>query len=334
MIQPGRAEPGRLAVLDGWRGISILFVLATHLVPMGPKPWRLNHASGVVGMALFFTLSGFLITLFLLHHTSVLDFLIRRFCRIIPLAWVAVAVAVVYSHSSTSACLANFFFYANIPPVRLTEIGGHLWSLCIEVQFYVAVALMFAALGGRGLMLLPVLSLCVTAARVATGTYCIGVTYLRLDEILAGATLALVHEGKLGAAAQRILGRINPYVLVPLLLVSCHPDTAFANYFRPYISATLIGSTLFNTNTSLSRVLRWRSLAYIAEISYALYVIHQFLEFSWLGEGDKLVKYAKRPLLIAAAFGLAHLSTFYYEKRCIEFGKKLSARLRVAQAKG
>jgi hypothetical protein len=57
-------------------------------------------------------------------------------------------------------------------------------------------------------------------------------------------------------------------------------------------------------------------------------VNHQFLEFTWLGEGDKLVKYAKRPLLVAASFGLAHLSTFHYEKRCIALGKKLSARLR------
>ncbi|MGB1648440.1 MAG: acyltransferase family protein [Cycloclasticus sp.] len=46
-------------VLDGWRGLSILFVLATHLLPMGPKVLRLNETSGPIGMALFFTLSGF-----------------------------------------------------------------------------------------------------------------------------------------------------------------------------------------------------------------------------------------------------------------------------------
>jgi peptidoglycan/LPS O-acetylase OafA/YrhL len=315
-------------VLDGWRGMSILFVLATHLLPLGPKSWRLNESCGPLGMALFFTLSGFLITHFLLHHSSVLDFLIRRFFRIIPLAWIAFAVAVIYSHSSPQACWANFLFYANLPPPQLTQIGSHLWSLCVEMQFYVGVAAIFAMLGARGLMLLPLFCLGVTALRVSTGTLISGVTYLRVDEILAGAILALVHEGKLGGGAQQALRRVNQYVLAALLLVSCHPNTSFANYFRPYFAAALVGATLFNGGTALARGLRWRVLVYIAEISYALYVNHQFLEFTWLGEGTKLVKYAKRPLLLAASFGLAHLSTFYYEKRCIALGKKLSARLR------
>ena len=68
----------RLAVLDSWRGISILLVLATHLLPLSPKSWRFNEMAGPMGMALFFTLSGFLITRFLLHHDSVVDFLTRR----------------------------------------------------------------------------------------------------------------------------------------------------------------------------------------------------------------------------------------------------------------
>jgi peptidoglycan/LPS O-acetylase OafA/YrhL len=79
----------RLKALDGWRGISILCVLAAHLLPLGPKSWQLNSAIGPLGMALFFTLSGFLITRFLLMHDNVLDFLTRRFFRIVPLAWLS-----------------------------------------------------------------------------------------------------------------------------------------------------------------------------------------------------------------------------------------------------
>ena len=75
-------EREHLAVLDGWRGISILFVLAAHLLPLGPKTWKLNSMAGPMGMALFFTLSGFLITRFLLDNVRVTDFLIRRLCRI------------------------------------------------------------------------------------------------------------------------------------------------------------------------------------------------------------------------------------------------------------
>ena len=67
-----------LAALDGWRGLSILLVLAAHLLPLGPKPWKLNYSAGILGMALFFTLSGFLITRALLREQNVAAFLIRR----------------------------------------------------------------------------------------------------------------------------------------------------------------------------------------------------------------------------------------------------------------
>ncbi len=76
----------------------------------------------------------------------------------------------------------------------------------------------------------------------------------------------------------------------------------------------------------LTRLLDNRILIYVATVSFALYVIHPILTITWLGEGDKLVKYAKRPLLFAVLFLLAHLSTYYYEKKCIEIGRKLSTR--------
>ncbi len=43
----------RLQVLDGWRGISILLVLAGHLFPLGPKVWQLNGIIASSGMAIF-----------------------------------------------------------------------------------------------------------------------------------------------------------------------------------------------------------------------------------------------------------------------------------------
>ncbi len=103
------------------------------------------------------------------------------------------------------------------------------------------------------------------------------------------------------------------------------------SYLRPYIAALLVGSTLCRAPAVLGVLLRGRVLAYIAEISYALYVIHHLLMFTWLGSGERLEKYLKRPLLLAATFALAHLSTFQYEHRCIAFGKRLSARLGVKE---
>ena len=118
-----------------------------------------------------------------------------------------------------------------------------------------------------------------------------------------------------------LLGRLNSYLLLLLLAICSHPNSGFMNYFRPYVGALLVGSTLFKSPLLLDRLLRSRTLAYVAKISFALYVIHPFMTHTWLSSGDKLVRYAKRPLLFAATFLLAHISTFHFEQRWIDLGK-------------
>src|SRR3954470_3931626 len=109
---PARNAHARFRVLDGWRGISILLVLATHFLPLGPKAWNLNVTTGPLGMTLFFCLSGFLITNFLLRNSSVVDFLIRRLCRILPLAWLVLAIGLPLSDARLESYIANYLFYA------------------------------------------------------------------------------------------------------------------------------------------------------------------------------------------------------------------------------
>lgn len=321
-------NPNRFAVLDGWRGLSILFVLATHLLPLGPKAWQLNATAGPLGMALFFTLSGYLITHFLLNHAGVVNFLIRRFFRIVPLAWLYLALALTLNRAPGESWLAHFLFYANWPPERVGGITSHIWSLCVEVQFYVAIALLVALLRQRGLLLLPLLCGAFTLYRVSHEVHVAINTYYRVDEILAGCILALIFDNRLGETPRKWLGDANQLVLFVLLLVSCHPASGFMNYLRPYLAAMLVGATLFNGRTRLAGALDNQALFYIAAISYALYVIHPLLAHSWLGSGEGVEKYLKRPLLFIALFALAHLSTYHFEHRWIAFGKRLAQGLR------
>jgi len=111
-----------------------------------------------------------------------------------------------------------------------------------------------------------------------------------------------------------------------LLLVSCHPESGFMNYFRPYFAATLVASTLYSPPLKLANFLNMKILVYLAGVSYALYVIHPLLAHTWLGSGDVFEKYSKRPLLFLVLFALAHLSSFYYEKYWISLAKKLTSK--------
>jgi len=317
----------RFVVLDGWRGISILMVLAAHLLPLGPKFLQLNVAAGLFGMVLFFNLSGFLITHFLLNRPDVLDFLIRRLFRILPLVWLYMALVFLVYPVSGDTWLAHMLFYANYPPKPMIPATDHLWSICVEMHFYLGIALLVAFLKQRGLMLLPILCIGFTLLRVLNDVHYSVLTHFRVDEILAGAVLALIYNNKLGLGLRRFLSQSSLVVLLPLLALSCIPSTGELHYLRPYVAASVIGVTLFNQQSRMIPFLSHRLMAYIASISYALYVIHMFLMTTWLGSGDIFEKYLKRPLLLLVLFVSAHISTYYYEKRWIALGRRISEKL-------
>lgn len=318
----------RLDILDGWRAVSILCVLAGHWLPLGPHPWGLNAAVATAGMALFFTLSGFLIVRLLLGDPRAMPFLIRRCFRIVPLAWVTMSVLFVAGSGDLRGLLANLLFVANLPPDHLLTGGSHLWSLCVEVQFYGAIALAVTLAGRRGLfLLLPLGALAVTAARVAANQPISIVTWHRVDEILAGGCLALIVHSD---GARTWLARLPnwlPVLLLPWLIGAGLPFAGPLAYARPYLAAGLVGLSLFSVPAPLRAMLSSRPARYVAHISYAVYVIHGMLGATWLGSGDGLVKYAKRPLLAAATFLLAHWSTYRFEAPMIGVGKRLAQRV-------
>ncbi len=312
-----------IRVLDGWRGISILLVMMGHLLPLGPKRWDLNATTANAGMAVFFCLSGFLITSTLLYRPNLREFLIRRLCRIVPLSWAYMIVVLTVTHAGWKTLLAQMLFRANYPPFFLTHLTGHLWSLCVEVQFYLTVALLFALLRRRGLLLLPVLCLIVTGLRVATHTPISIVTHLRVDEILSGACLALALETDRFARVKRALERRwLPWALMPLAYASAAAASGPLQYLRPYLVMLMVGQTMLLAPGRLGQVLRSKPLAYLAEISYALYVLHELAMAHWLESGPKLLKYAKRVPVVIAIFAGATLSTRYYEAWWIGQGKR------------
>ena len=152
---PRPQESGRkyVAGLDGIRAIAVLAVIAYHL----NFDWA---KGGKLGVGIFFTLSGYLITDLLLGHwerTGSLDlknFWIRRARRLLPALFVMLAVVSVFAALFDAGHLGDVrrqvlgasLYFANwqtiidsgsyfsqfAPPLPL----DHLWSLAIEEQFY------------------------------------------------------------------------------------------------------------------------------------------------------------------------------------------------------
>lgn len=314
----GQVKTEYIRELDGVRAISILLVLATHLLPVGPSDWRLNHATGLMGMSLFFCLSGFLITRFLYAAPDrISDFMSRRVARIVPLMALYGFIVAVLWHGSWASYGAALGFFLNYADPLIMKGLSHLWSLCVEMHFYVGIALAVLAFGRRAFWLVPVVALVVLGLRIEAGAYDSIRTHHRVDEILTGSLLALfwLHQDRPD------LSRLKPWIgrsfwiVLPLWLLSSHETGGWLNYLRPWFAMLLVGSVICMEEGQLRATLRIAPLAYIAKISYALYVWHPMTALGWMGEGSKETLYfVKRPISFAATFLLAHLSTHTFER--------------------
>ena len=153
MPEPAGGGQRYVPGLDGLRALAVLAVVAFHL--------QLGWAQGgMLGVAVFFTLSGYLITDLLLEqwaatgHLKLADFWRRRARRLLPALFLMLAVVTIWVSlfdpgelaelrgAVAAACgyVSNWWLIAQHssyfarfgPPMPL----GNLWSLAVEEQFY------------------------------------------------------------------------------------------------------------------------------------------------------------------------------------------------------
>ena len=146
------------------RAVAALSVVGYHLRLPG-------FAGGGLGVDIFFTQSGFLISSIILTELertgrlSYAKFYIRRGLRLLP-AYLAVVVLALVAYfvvvavgGTLRGALFSFFYVANWAAAFDLGLGtlAHTWSLSVEEQFYfiwpVLLVLLFRrARGGRGLL--------------------------------------------------------------------------------------------------------------------------------------------------------------------------------------
>jgi peptidoglycan/LPS O-acetylase OafA/YrhL len=146
-------------------GLDLLRFVAIVLVVMGhsrwmveatfPKPLKaLLHGSGILGVELFFVLSGYLIGCILLkqfeknnfslNFEAIKTFWIRRWLRTLPNYYFILLVYIIVYYSQRPDALWRYLFFVqniwNHPPYFFEES----WSLCIEEISYLISPLILA----------------------------------------------------------------------------------------------------------------------------------------------------------------------------------------------
>ncbi|HVE91488.1 MAG TPA: acyltransferase [Actinomycetota bacterium] len=323
--------------MDGLRAVAFLTVIAAHLnLP------RID--GGFYALDWFLVLSGYLIGVRLLTPSApardvVVWHLRSRAVRILPELLVMLALLtpigayLMVSRDwqdfalvavSTVGSFVNFTFAFAAD----TEGGlNHLWSLALEVQFYLAAPVLMLALRRRPALLAACL---LTIAGLSAGLRAVtwdgkpyGATYVlphtRADGFLFGCLLALLHVRRrsLPVVVARALPAAATVSLSTLaFLVVKHLPPRFAYSYGFVLSgilATVIcACVLWRPDSVPSRMLSPRAGVWLSERTYGGYLWHYPVVILLALTGLKRNAYwAYVAVTYGAAFALGHLSRRY-----------------------
>ena len=332
-----RWKLGHRPGLDGLRAIAVLMVVVAHF-DRGEFT-----AAGVIGVTVFFTLSGFLITTLLLDETrrtgrvSLGGFYRRRALRLFPaLAVMLLAVSLLTVVGAptdvTGGMVASVVGYVSNWFLLGTAHGGviqwgalgHTWSLAIEEQFYVLWPLVVIAATRRGRR--AVFNVAASGATLSLVWGLVsGRSNLASDvsayPLLAGCALAAWMAGR---EALRPPGWLTGLALVPLVpLVVLDPPRELQQAVVPLLTVTAIWVVV-------QTPVRWltvRPLSWVGRRSYGLYLWHVPIAYLWAHLA------APYPVVVVTgvglAFGLTALSWRYVETPFLRLKDRQAARASV-----
>ena len=358
--------------LDGLRGVAIVLVFLTHFVAaylvgahgVDGAVYAVTRA-GWTGVDLFFVLSGFLITGILLDTKGGehcwRNFAAKRVLRIFPLYFGALFVAFVlvpmlrWDEPQYATLRAGQLWYWTYLVNVLEVVRGpaatplntsHLWSLCIEEQFYLLWPMVVLFASRRrlpqvaGWTIAAGVPLRFLLAREAGPIAAYVLTPGRLDGLMVGGIIAVAAREAGGLEGWRdAAARVLPAGLVALIGLGAwrgmsYEDGVVAVLGFPLL-ALVYGAALVLALTSdgpWTRALRSPPLRAWGKYSYGLYVLHYPLLWAL---DDKVGRRLASPRLVVAgshlpsvllrgaigvplAFGLAWLSYQLYERRFLE----------------
>ena len=347
----------RNAIIDGWRGISVSLVIVGHLIgyrlpsaypldglnslgfALGSRMFNVLSSLGVLGVSIFFAISGFLITSLLVaeeakhSRVSIKAFYVRRVFRIMPAfyfyvfsVWVLHRFGLIFVNETafvrSSAYICNFSGYS------CSWWLAHTWSLAVEEQFYLSWPMLFVlALGLR---------------REIVQCLFVGVTIgsLFVPEIRGFSYILIGVLTALWPAAQRLFARTGGLAIwaaLGVLLVA--PVTSNIPVVReavqiaqPFLVAiVLFGTVLGSGVEKLRGAIQHPVLVKIGLVSYSLYLWQQLslapMHWGGMPTGASILYDGIGLLLMVAFVPIAIASYFLLEKPLVAIGHGISRRI-------
>ena len=283
------------------RLVAALQVVVLHSVEhlgLGPPPPWLRPLALFPGVPIFFVVSGFLISASFERSRELSSYVKNRLLRIYPGLWgcflvSVVTIAVIYGHAirpldllpwvAAQLTVGQFFNPAALRGYGVGSPNGSLWTIPVELQFYLALPFLYAglrALRWSWRVVAPLMAVLVAvgwlygvygAASEVMAVKLFGVTVVPYLYLFLVGVLMQRHQE---LVARFLAGRALVWLLVYLAvswLTGLAGLTVGGNHLNP-LSATVLGiatlSAAYTAPGLAERVLRGN------DISYGVYVYH------------------------------------------------------------
>ena len=324
--------------IDGLRAVAVVAVVLYH-AHLGP------FTGGFVGVDVFFVISGYLIVGLVLddiEHArfSIPAFYERRMRRLFPALFVLLAVCCVAGYFlflplefekfgrsvvATTVYVSNFLFwseagYFDSPPELKPLL--HTWSLAVEEQFYLMFPAFLLAITKyrkhwlNGAMLaIAIASFAISATSLVkhpdTAFY---LPHTRMWELTIGALLVSTRLPRAASPRTRAgLAALGlALIAAAAMLYSSHTPFPGPAALLPCLGAAIVIHT-GRDGSPVHRLLSTRAFVYVGLISYSLYLWHWPLLVFARAFTVRPLTSLEAALLVAASFGVAHLSWRYVE---------------------
>lgn len=278
------------------------FHTSTHLrAPIDwPLPLVVLFGEALPGVPMFFVISGFLISASWEKNNSPALYARNRCLRIFPALWVCLGVSIVTAAVfggvdflrpevlpwiAAQLTVVQFYNPAFLREYGVGVLNGSLWTIPVELQFYLLLPVLYFALGlarrqgNGGLLFLTAVSIAINRYFAALG----GPQAESLAIKLLGVTLApYLYMFLLGVLLQRNFSYLGPYLVgraaiwTALYIAAVAANFALGlpfggNNLQPVLMLLLAGmvvSWAFTFPTLSERLLTGN------DISYGIYIYH------------------------------------------------------------
>ncbi|MVZ96572.1 acyltransferase [Sphingorhabdus sp. IMCC26285] len=335
-------ESSRLAFVDTLRLFAAALVVFQHLAERYPATATqplVELGPGVMGVVLFFLISGYVIPFSVRNGLDPMAFLIRRLCRIYPLFLAAICGVAIGGWTGLLdqwAYLSGISYWrwaANLLLVQdfvgVPAILGVSWTLIIELIWYALFAVAISIYKERAALLLAIM--------MPTILVVLGLASLWMETRIPLGRPAMIyaailgyqayqfHSGKLSrkqlAFALGIFLAVSWFTNIIAFGIFTHPSITLAQALGPWtIAPLLFFVVLLVDRIRTSPLINSGFLPLAGTISYSIYLLHPIANAA---ADQYFVPSAKIPAALALTVILSVLGYRLVERPGIDLGRYL-----------